>query len=149
MESVPTEKQKKYLVQRLLSKEKAAQRLKWEKTVRLIKHLENALYNDEASAGQSTDPASAKSMRILSPEVRRQRLKLEAFAKKSTEIPSDKLKVAVDLNQTLKKAMNSVIVPDYGDISGKSEQLQATWETDKILDQTLETLGDAVTSITQ
>lgn len=144
-----TEKQKEYLVLRVVSKDKAAQRLMREETVQLVKLLEDALNNDEASVSDQADSGAGKKMRLLSPEVKTQRLRLEEFEKNSTEIPPDKLKIAVGLNQTLKKTLNSVIVSDNRDAVGKLKQLQATWETDKILDRTMETLGNAVTTITQ
>ena len=146
----PREKQKEYLVLRVVSKDKAAHRLTREEIVQLVKRLEEALDSDETSAANPAGPGASSDMRLLAPEVKTHRLKLEEFEKQSTDIAPEKLNITVRLNQRLKKTLDTVVVGGNRDVFGNSkQQLQATWETDKILDRTVETLGNVVTSITQ
>lgn len=148
-QAVEAGKQKEHQVLQVVSKDKAAQKLMRAETVQLVKRLEDALNSDETSVSDTAGSGAVKNMRLLSPAVKAQRLKLEEFEKQSVEMPPDKLKLAVNLNQTMKKTVDSVIVSDSGDAFGKSKPLPAAWETDQILDWTLVILRDAATSITQ
>ncbi|KAL1864276.1 hypothetical protein VTK73DRAFT_6007 [Phialemonium thermophilum] len=142
------EKKKETIKFQLVSKDKEAQRFMMEESSRLAGILERALRNDEAEAAKSEDPQATRSVPVLSPEMKKYRVKMDKLKDIKTPMPPEKVAVAMELNRTLRSTVDAVMFPE-------DEQLVASakWETkskeeaDKVLERALERIGGGVETL--